>query len=120
MNGSPANSVGRGIKVGKEDLMGLLPPWSSSWTAVTRKITAAGADSELIVAGLEGIGGVRATVVDGDELFFPGDVRAFASRSSASARPTPTAPHSTTASPASSWLGPRHVRRPDNPAARRG
>ena len=32
------------------------------------------ADAELIVAGLQGIDGVRATVDDGDELFFPGGV----------------------------------------------
>ncbi|CAI8014650.1 Uncharacterized protein mlr3804 [Geodia barretti] len=54
MNGSPASSVGRGMKVGKEELMGLL------------------AAVELFLDGR--IDGVRATVDDGDELFFPGGV----------------------------------------------
>ena len=75
MNGSPASSVGRGMKVGKEELMGLL-------AAVELFLDGSDqddyrrwrADAELIVAGLEGIDGVRATVDDGDQLFFPGGV----------------------------------------------
>ena len=75
MNGSPASSVGRGMKVGKEELMGLL-------AAVELFLDGSDqddyrrwrADAELIVAGLEGIEDVRATVDDGDQLFFPGGV----------------------------------------------
>ena len=61
------------------------------------------ADAELIVAGLEGIEGVRATVDDGDQLFFPGGVPRVASSCWASAPRTPTAPRSATAIPASPW-----------------
>ena len=75
MNGSPASSVGRGMKVGKEELMGLLAEVElfldgsdeedyRHWCA----------DAELIVAGLQGIDDVRATVEDGDALFFPDGV----------------------------------------------
>ena len=75
MNGSPASSVGRGMKVGKEELMGLLAAvelfLDGSDEEDYRRWRA---DAELIVAGLEGIDGVRATVDDGDELFFPGGV----------------------------------------------
>ena len=71
MNGSPASSVGRGMKLGKEELMGpagrrgALPGRSDEedygrWRA----------DTELIVAGLKGIDGARHTVDDGDQLFF--------------------------------------------------
>ena len=75
MNGSPASSVGRGMKVGKEELMGLL-------AAVELFLDGSDqddyrgwrAESELIVRALDGIDGVRATVDDGDELFFPGGV----------------------------------------------
>ena len=75
MNGSPASSVGRRMKVGKEELMGLL-------AAVELFVDGSDqedyrhwrTDAELIVAGLEGIDGVRATVDDGDQLFFPGGV----------------------------------------------
>ena len=106
MNGSPASSVGRGMKVGKEELMGLLAAvelfLDGSDEEDYRRWRA---DSELIVAGLEGIDGVRATVDDGDELFFPGrraarPHRAFLGDRTADAR---TAPRSATASPASSW-----------------
>ena len=75
MNGSPASSVGRGMKVGKEELMGLLAAvelfLEGSDEEDYRRWRA---DSELIVAALAGIEGVRATVDDGDELFFPGGV----------------------------------------------
>ena len=75
MNGSPASSVGRGMKLGKEELMGpagrrgALPGRSDEedygrWRA----------DTELIVACLKGIDGARHTVDDGDQLFFPGGV----------------------------------------------
>ena len=60
MNGSPASSVGRGTKVGKEELMGLL-------AAVELVLDGSDeedyrrwrADAALIVAGLEGIDSVR-------------------------------------------------------------
>ena len=75
MNGSPASSVGRGMKVGKEELMGLLAAvelfLDGSDEEDYRRWRA---DAELIVAGLEGIDGVRASVDDGNELFFPGGV----------------------------------------------
>ena len=75
MNGSPASSVGRGMKVGKEELMGLL-------AAVELFLDGSDeddyrrwrADAELIAGALHGIDGVRATVDEGDELFFPGGV----------------------------------------------
>ena len=75
MNGSPASSVGRGMKVGKEELMGLLAAvelfLDGSDEEDYRRWRA---DAELIVAGLERIDDVRASVDDGDELFFPGGV----------------------------------------------
>ena len=120
MNGSPASSVGRGMKVGKEDLMGPL-------AAVELFLDGSDeddygrwrADAELIVAGLEGIEHVHATVDDGDQLFSPEACRASAS-SWASARPTPTAPRSATASPASSWAAGTAACSPTHdPAARR-
>ena len=48
--------------------------------------------ADLIVAGLEGIDDVRATVDDSDQLVFSAVCRASASSSSTTARPTPTAP----------------------------
>ena len=105
MNGSPASSVGRGMKVGKEELMGLL-------AAVELFLDGSDeddyrrwrADAELIVAGLEGIEDVRATVDDGDQLFFPGGVPPRPHRAPGRAhgrRPTP--PRSAPAIPASPW-----------------
>ena len=90
------------MKVGTEELMGL-------FAAVELFLDGSDDyrrwrdDAELIVVGLEGIEDVRASVDDGDQLFFRGGVRASASRSWATAPPTPTAPRSATASPASSW-----------------
>ncbi len=75
MNGSPASSVGRGMKVGKEELMGLLAAVELFLDGSDQEdYRRWRADAELIVAGLEGIDGVRATVDDGDQLFFPGGV----------------------------------------------
>ena len=75
MNGSPASSVGRGMKVGKEELMGLLAAVELFLDGSDQKdYRRWRADAELIVAGLEGIDGVRASVDDGDELFFPAGV----------------------------------------------
>jgi len=75
MNGSPASSVGRGMKVGKEELMGLLAAVELFLDGSDQEdYRRWRADAELIVAGLDGIGGVRATVDDGDQLFFPGGV----------------------------------------------
>ena len=75
MNGSPASSVGRGMKVGKEELMGLFAAvelfldGNDSQDYVRWRT-----DAELITAKLQGIDGVRVTIDEGDELFFPGGV----------------------------------------------
>ena len=75
MNGSPASSVGRGMKVGKEELMGLFAAvelfldGNDSQDYVRWRT-----DAELITVKLQGIDGVRVTIDEGDELFFPGGV----------------------------------------------
>ena len=75
MNGSPASSVGRGMKVGKEELMGLLAAVELFLDGSDQEdYRRWRVDADLIVAGLEGIDGARATVDDGDQLFFPGGV----------------------------------------------
>ena len=123
MNGSPASSVGCGMKVGKEELIGLLAAvelfLDSSDEDDYRRWRA---DAELIVAGLEGIEDVRATVDDGDQLFFPG-------RRAARPHRTPGRPHRRRLWPPAPRRRPRHlhgrlarrhVRRPHDLAARRG
>ena len=122
MNGSPASSVGRGMKVGQGGVDGpCWPPSSSSWTAVTRTTTRRWrADAELIVAGLEGIEDVRATVDDGDQLFFPGGVpRVRIELLGDPHRGTPTLRRSPRrrAQYLHGRLGRRHVRRPHDPCS---
>ena len=75
MNGSPASSVGRGMKVGKEELMGLLAAVELFLDGNDESdYRAWRADAEMIVTALGGIESVRATVDDGDKLTFPAGV----------------------------------------------
>ena len=123
MNGSPASSVGRGMKVGKEELMGLLAAVELFLDGSDQEdYRRWRADAELIVAGLEGIDGVRASVDDGDELFFPGGVPRvrieLLGQRTADAYGAP-APRRR-AQHLHGRLGRRNVRRPHDAPARRG
>ena len=75
MNGSPASSVGRGMKVGKEELMGLLAAVELFLEGSDEQdYRVWRADAELIVAALAGIDDDHVTVDDGAALFFPAGV----------------------------------------------
>lgn len=80
MNGSPSSSVGRGMKVGKEELMGLLAAVELFLDGNDEEdYRMWRTDAEIIITGLAGIENVIATIddgdnADGDKLTFPSGV----------------------------------------------
>ena len=122
MDVSPASSAGAAsMKVGKEELMGMLAAVELFLDGSDEEDYRWPDDAELIVAG-EGIEDVRASVDDGDQRFFPGGVprvrMEIIGGSSADAYDAPL--RDGEAQCLDGRLRRRHVRRPHDPAARRG